>query len=192
MRRDRKRERELAVIDLDDYANEFREVQRLLQSPPEVTIDEKLSEALGGVVHRHTQPLSRRATSGLRGARIAAVAGQYLIWDRAGLPCPRYVGPDDHPDTPAFYQIFGLYWRLLSRKLLLDLRTASDLVRVERAGPGNTETTHALMKRLEANFTTPIEHPLDVLLLEWADEFAVSKYVREQKLATRLYKLIGS
>jgi hypothetical protein len=177
MRRDRKRERELAVIDLDDYANEFREVQRLLQSPPEVTIDEKLSEALGGVVHRHTQPLSRRATSGLRGARIAAVAGQYLIWDRAGLPCPRYVGPDDHPDTPAFYQIFGLYWRL---------------VRVERAGPGNTETTHALMKRLEANFTTPIEHPLDVLLLEWADEFAVSKYVREQKLATRLYKLIGS
>lgn len=190
MRRDRKRERELAVIDLDDYANEFREVQRLLESPPEIAIDEKLSLALGGLVRRHTRPVSRRATAGVRGARLAAVAGQYLIWDRAELPCPRYIGPDDHPNTPAFYQIFGLYWGLLSRKLTLDLRVAADLVRVERAGPANTETTHALMKLLESNFTARVEPPLRTLMVEWADEFAVSRYLREQKLATRLYKLL--
>ncbi len=186
------RYKKLAVIDLDEYANEFKDMKRCLESPPDETEDKRLSELIGGSVVRQNRPVSRRATAGIRGGRLAVVLGQYLIWDHAELPVPKYIGPDDYPNLPAFSALFALFWTLLQRKLTLDGPTGIDLIRVSMSGRGDTETNHALVKLLEYNFKESVPKTLKKHLIAWGDDFSMLKGNREHKLAKRLYALAAA
>jgi hypothetical protein len=178
------------VIDPDEYRAELREVARLLRLPPESRLDARLTAAIGLPVERVRNPVPSSATRGLRGGRMAVAAGQFLVWDLHGVRVPRppRAGPDDMPS----YGLFAMYWSLVQRKLQLDVRSAIDLVRIDRAGRGATEPRHALVKLLERNFNPPAPEPLSGVLREWGDELAFHCHARIRKLATRIFWLAGS
>jgi hypothetical protein len=177
------------VIDEDEYQDELREVGRLLRRPRDARPDPRLSAALDLPVERVRHPIPKGATTGPRGGRIAVVAGQLLVWHLHGVPVPRpsHAARTDEP----FPDLFGLYWSLLKRRLQLDVRSAVDLVRIDRAGRGDTEPRHALVALLERNFAPPAPGPLCDELRAWGDELAVDRDARIRKLATRVFRLAG-
>ncbi|HZN68130.1 MAG TPA: hypothetical protein VFB66_22785 [Tepidisphaeraceae bacterium] len=176
------------VIDEKKYSTALREVARILKSRPRERVDERLTAAFGAMVVRQSSHINPEACRGLKGGRLAVAAGQYLIWHFHGHQSPKPAG--ERADS--FSGVFALYWSLLKRKLQLDLETAVDLVRLDRAGRGDTEPRHALVKLLERNFSPPVGDPLASMLREWGDELAVHDRAIFRKLATRVYALSGS
>lgn len=176
------------VIDLEEYRTELREVKRLLRSPPDARPDERFSAIFGVSAVRQAHRVARRATAGLRDGRVAVAVGQYLVWYYRGLPLPGFT--DDPADAAPFYLAFDLHWSLLRRKLRLDARSAVDLIRIDRAGRGDTEPRHALVKLMEHNFgqTTP-PGSLAAELRAWGDELAVERIGRFRKLTARVCRL---
>jgi hypothetical protein len=117
------------------------------------------------------------------------VTAQYLHWYHSGVSIPR---PPGDPEGPMqFYGLFGLHWSLLRRKLELDVRAATDLVRIELVSRGDTELHHALMGLLERNFAPRAPQELREPLRDLGDLLAIHRRAAYRKLAGRLYRLAG-
>ena len=122
-------------------------------------------------------------------ARIAVAAGQYLLWYHARLPIPHH--DSDFLQSQSFYDLFDLHWFLLKRRLVFETETATDLIKVDMAGRGDTEPRHALVALLERNFGPVAPELLHPTLRDWADQLSVDPRAIFRKLAKRIWKLSG-
>ena len=175
------------VIDVDAYRDELDQVRRWIETPSEQRDHEPILNDRGVPGAWRERLVPSTAGRGASGGRLAVAAGQYLVWYFNGLPVPRC--PDS--PLPPFYDVAHVYWGLVSRRLELDARVATDLVHLDCAGRGDTEPRHATVKLLERNFTPPAPEPLNAALRGWGDELAVHSNARFRKLATRAFALAG-
>lgn len=182
--------KQFTVIDEREYGAELREIADRMEAPPQAL---SAAHSVPLIEDAWVQTLSRlvprTSTGGARAGRFAVAVGQYFVWHVRGqdVPCLARLG---HGAIP-FYVLFALYWRLLKRNLLLDARTADDLVRLDMAGRGDTELRHALVKLLERNFSPPAPEPLAAVLREWADMLAADEDALFRKLSLRIRALVG-
>jgi hypothetical protein len=177
------------VIDVGTYCEELSLVRSWLESRADDSLEDNRAAKTNFVFCRRRdieRIVPRRSKDA---ARIAVAAGQYLLWYHARQPMPRH--HDDFLETQPFHDLFDLHWFLLKRRLTLDVATATDLIRIDVAGRGDTEPRHALVALLERNFSPAAPARLQSILCAWADGLAIDRSANFRKLADRVWKLAG-
>ncbi len=177
------------LIDVVAYHDELSLVRSWLESPADNSLEDSRVKRTNFVFcrRRDIERIAPRRSN--NAARIAVAAGQYLLWYHARQPVPHHHG--DFLESQPFHDLFDLHWFLLKRRLTLNVVTATDLIKIDLTGRGDTEPRHALMALLERNFAPISPVPLQPLLRDWADELSVDPSANFRKLAKRIWKLSG-
>jgi hypothetical protein len=175
------------AIDVVAYHVELSLVRSWLESPPDDSLeDSRLKKA--NFVFCRRRNIERIAPRRMENpSRIAVAAGQYLLWCHAKQMVPHHGA--DFLESQPFHDLFDLHWYLLRRRLTLDAATATDLIKVDIAGRGDTEPRHALVALLERNFASTAPVTLQPILRDWADELSIHSSANFRKLAKRIWTL---